>query len=224
MSAEPFVIIGAVLTVMIFSYVLGDNFLYRIAIHVFVGAAAAYTLIVAVESILVPWFQPILQNPGNVPQTVIGLIPLLIGLLLLLKASPRLSRLGNIGLAAMLGIGTALALWGAISGTLLPLTIDAARSQGDFWDSLIVVLGTVSVLAYFTYLSGRRSSGEGEQAALPPQNLAGRLITAVSRAPGLAGQTFIMITLGATYGLLIISALTILTDVIVNRLLILKPG
>jgi len=134
-----------------------------------------------------------------------------VGLLLLLKASSRLSRLVSIGLAAMLGVGTALALWGAVSGTLLPLTIDAARSQGDILDSLIVVLGTVTVLAYFTYLGVRRPSGEVEQSL-------------VVRVPGLVGQTFIMITLGATYGLLIISALTILTDVIANRLLILKPG
>ena len=35
-------IAGAVLTLMVFSYLLGDNFLYRIAIHVFIGAAAAY--------------------------------------------------------------------------------------------------------------------------------------------------------------------------------------
>ena len=31
---------GAVLTVMIFSYLLGDNFLYRIAISIFIGALA----------------------------------------------------------------------------------------------------------------------------------------------------------------------------------------
>ena len=36
-------IAGAVLTILIFSYLLGDNFLYRIAIHIFIGAAAAYT-------------------------------------------------------------------------------------------------------------------------------------------------------------------------------------
>ncbi len=42
-------IAGAVLTVMVFSYLLGDNFLYRIAIYIFIGAAAAYVLIVAVD-------------------------------------------------------------------------------------------------------------------------------------------------------------------------------
>ena len=206
------IIAGAILTVMIFTYLLGDNFLYRIAIHMFIGAAAAFTLIVAVEGVLVPWFQLTLSNPaGNIPQTIIGVIPLLIGLLLLLKLNPGFSRVGNLGLAAILGVGTALALWGAITATLLPLTLDAARSQSNILDTLVVVIGTVTVLAYFTYLGVRRPSGDVEQSL-------------IVRLPGMVGQTFIMITLGATYGLLIISALTILTSVIAQRLLILKPG
>jgi hypothetical protein len=194
-------IAGAILTVMIFSYLLGDNFLYRIAIHVFIGAAAAFTLIVAIESVLIPWFQVTFSDLKNIPQVIIGVIPIVVGLLLLLKLLPGFSRLGNLGLAAILGVGTALALWGAITATLLPLTLDSARSQGNILDTLVAVLGTVTVLIYFTYLGVRRPTGDVEQSL-------------VVRVPGLVGQTFLMVTLGATYGLLIISALTILTKVI----------
>ncbi len=205
-------ITGAVLTVMIFSYLLGDNFLYRIAIHIFVGAAAAYVLIVSVESVLLPWIDVTLLHPATPTLRVIGLIPLLLGLLLLFKFSTRLSRFGNVGLVAILGVGTALALWGAVNGTLVPLLGDAARGQDNILDTLIVVIGTVTVLIYFTYWGIRRPSGEIEQFPL------------IRKPWGMIGQAFIVVTLGATYGLLIISALTILTGVITQRLLILKPG
>ncbi len=205
-------IAGAVLTVMVFSYLLGDNFLYRIAIHILIGAAAAYVLIVAVESVLIPWVNLTLRDPlGNTSQFALGLMPFIPALLLLFKFSPRLSRFGNIGLAMVVGVGTALALWGAITGTLLPVAIDSARRQGNILDSVIALIGTVTVLVYFTYLGVRRQSGESEQ----------RLFV---RAPGIVGQAFVVITLGATYALLIISALTILTGVITQRLLVLKPG
>ncbi|MEP7287624.1 MAG: hypothetical protein ABI947_17865 [Chloroflexota bacterium] len=204
-------IAGAVLTVMVFSYLLGDNFLYRIAISIFIGASAAYVLIVALESVIIPWIQLTFDPAGTILQKVIGALPLVIGLLLLLKAVPSLSRLGNLGLVAVLGVGTALALWGAITGTLLPLITDSARRQDNILDSLIAIIGTITVLIYFTYLGVRRPNGDVEQPAF-------------IRAPGLVGQTFIMITLGATYGLLIISALTVLTSVIAQRLLILRPG
>src|SRR2546430_9380445 len=52
---------------------------------------------------------------------------------------------------------------------------------------------------YFTYLGVRRPSGDVEQPLF-------------IRGPGIVGQAFIVVTLGATYALLIISALTILTD------------
>ena len=204
---------AAVLTVMIFSYLLGDNFLYRIAVHLLVGAAAGYALIVAVESVVIPWIKLTLIGGFANPNLVIGLIPLIVGVLLAFKISPRLSRFGNLGLAFVLGIGSAVAIWGAIAGTLLPLATDTARSLSptNLRDGVVALIGTLSTLIYFTYWGIRRSSGEVTQ-PLP------------IRAIGWVGKGFIVVTLGATFALVILSALTIFTDVIVNRLLVLKPG
>lgn len=201
-------VVAAVLTLMIFSYLLGDNFLYRIAIHVFVGAAAAYILIVSVELVLIPWVNLTLIGGFSNSNFLIGLIPILIGVLLLFKVSPRLSRFGNLGLAFVLGIGGAVAIWGAVTGTLLPLASGAARAftPANVVDGLIILIGTVCTLIYFTYVGVRRPSGQIVQ-ALP--------ITFAARI----GQGFIIVTLGATYALVILSALTIFTGVIVNRLL-----
>ena len=46
---------GLILSLMVFSYLLGDNILYRVAIYVFVGLAAGYVAVVTVESVLLPW-------------------------------------------------------------------------------------------------------------------------------------------------------------------------
>ena len=207
-------VLGAVLSIMIFSYLLGDNFLYRIAIHILIGAAAAYTLIVAVESVLIPWYNLTMRDPMGAPQNfVIGLVPFLIGILLLFKLTPRFSRVGNIGLAVLLGVGTALALWGAIVGTAIPLALQTARgfTPQTLVEGFLVLTGTVTVLVYFTYLGVRRTSGDVEQ-ILPV------------RLTGLIGQAFIVIALGATYALLITTALTILSSTIAEHLIALKPG
>jgi hypothetical protein len=204
---------AAVLTVMIFSYLLGDNFLYRLGVAMLVGAAAGYSLIVAVESVIIPWIKLTLITGFGTSNFVIGLLPILIAALLALKISPRLSRFGNIGLAFVLGVGGAVAIWGAVSGTLLPLALDAARefTPANAIDGFIALVGTLSTLIYFTYLGVRRPSGEVTR--LLPIQLVARI-----------GQGFIMITLGATYALVILSALTIFTGVLVQRLLILKPN
>jgi hypothetical protein len=203
-------IIGLVLTVMVFSYLLGDNFLYRLAIHIFIGAAAGYVLIASVEGVLIPWINlTILAQPAAPAQIALGVVPFVLGLLLLLKGTARFSRLGDFGLVVVLGVGTGLALWGAISGTLIPLAQDTARGfrPQTVFDGLIALVGTITVLVYFTYVGARTRTGEARQ-LLPV------------RATGLVGQAFLAVTLGATYALLIISALTVLTGVIGGRLLV----
>jgi hypothetical protein len=206
--------IAAVLTVMIFSYLIGDNPLYRIALHLFIGAAAGFVLVVSIESVLLPWIQLTLIPGIDNPNFIVGMIPLLIGVLLLFKTSPRLSRFGNFGLAFVLGVGAAVSLYGAVAGTLIPVAGSVARGMGfrdqpeRLAEGIITLVGTISVLVYFTYLGRRRPSGEIVQPL-------------VIRSVGLVGRGFVVITLGATYGLVIISALTILTGVLVNRLLFL---
>src|SRR5215216_5684608 len=79
---------GFILTLMVFSYLLGDNFLYRLAIYVFVGLTAGFVTIVTIESVLLPWFRLTIQS-GDTGGTILGALPLLIGVLLLLKGSRR---------------------------------------------------------------------------------------------------------------------------------------
>ncbi len=206
-------VVSALLTLMIFSYLLGDNFLYRLAVALFVGASAGYILIVSVESVLIPWINLTLIGGFTNPNFAIGMMPVLIGILLLFKISPRLSRFGNLGLVCVLGVGTAVTIWGAVTGTLLPLANGAASAltPANVLDGLIIVIGTTCVLIYFTYIGVRRPWGAVEQPL--PIKLAARV-----------GQGFIIVTLGATYALVILSALTVFTSVIVNRLLPLRPG
>ena len=41
-------IIAAVLTLLVFSYIFGDNVLFKLAAHIFVGVAVGYAIIVVV--------------------------------------------------------------------------------------------------------------------------------------------------------------------------------
>ncbi|MBL8156585.1 MAG: hypothetical protein JNM70_20570, partial [Anaerolineae bacterium] len=107
---------GFILTLMVFSYLLGDNFLYRLAIALFTGLAAGYVTLVTVESVLLPWLNgTLLSAETTLASRAIGIVPFILGALLLLKTSPRLGRVGNLAIAFIVGVGTAVALVGAIS-------------------------------------------------------------------------------------------------------------
>jgi hypothetical protein len=193
--------IGFIFTLMIFSYVLGDNILYRLAVYVFVGLAAGYITIVTVESVILPWVNgTILSAEAGLGGAIIGIVPFILGLLLLLKTSPRFGRVGNIAIAFIIGVGTAVALVGAITGTLLPLASSTGSSvRIDVLNGFLIFLGVASTLIYFQYLARRKPNGEIQRGLLV-------------RFFGGVGQAFIVVTLGAIYAGAILTSLTIFSE------------
>jgi hypothetical protein len=191
--------LGFIFTLMVFSYLLGDNFLYRLAVYVFVGLAAGYVTMVTLESVVLPWVRAAF-NASDPAAIGIGLIPILLGLLLLLKTTKRYHRLGNLGLAYLIGIGAAIALVGAISGTLIPLVAGTADAVlEDAVNGFLIVLGVICTLIYFQYLA-RRGPGGVVQRGL------------MARTFGTVGQGFMAITLGVLYGGAILTGLTIFSE------------
>ncbi len=204
--------VSLVLTVLVFSYLLGDNVLYRLAVHVLVGVAAGYIAIVAVETVLVPWFDHTLfAVQGDYTRAeitairAVGALPLLFGALLLFKFSPRLAPVGNLGLAVLIGVGTAVAIVGAVAGTIIPLAREAGTTiNDDAVDGAVLLVGVITTLLYFQYLGARRAS-TGQR--LWP-----------FRALGTIGQLFVTVTLGILYGGAILTSMTIFSDVVREQL------
>jgi hypothetical protein len=202
-------VVAVVLTLCVFSYLLGDNVLYRLAEHIFVGVAVGYAVVVAFHNVLAPKLViPLVAvlSAGQWGQLFLLLIPLALGLLFLTKPSKSLSWLGSLSVAFLLGVGAAVAIGGALLGTLLP-QIDATADVGRYtvrygpwlgaFSGLIVLVGTTGALLHFTFSAG----GEGRLAALRD-----RLVGAW----GGLGRWFILISFGALLATTFISRLSVL--------------
>ncbi|RMG88056.1 MAG: hypothetical protein D6712_04425 [Chloroflexi bacterium] len=188
-------IAGFVLTLMVFSYLLGDNFLYRLAVYVFVGIAAGYVAIVTVEGVIAP-----LLLSNNAAEIILLLISVALAFTLVFRISAYVGWVGKLTLAFVIGVGTAVALAGALTGTLLPLTLETGRApQGDLFNGAIALIGTATSLIYFQYLARRRPDGA----------VTNRRLNVVLRR---IGEGFIVVTLGALYGGAILTSLTILSE------------
>ena len=188
-------ILGFALTLMVFSYLIGDNPLFRVAIHVFIGVASGYATIVVINHVLLPrLIVPLIS--GSLEERVLAIIPMLLGWLLLTKISPRLAVFGNIPVAYLVGVGAAVAIGGAVVGTLYPQVnatiaiFDLNAIQGfdsnrglQLVNGLIVLVGTVTTLAYFQF-------GTGTQ--LPNPSSVRSWLDGI----GQVGQVFIAIALG----------------------------
>ena len=122
-------IFGFLLTLMVLSYIIGDNFLFRLAMAIFVGVASGYAAVLVIYNVL--WYQlivPLLTNPmANLALTVPSA---LLGIWLLTKGSSRLSRFGNPVLAFLVGVGAATAFGdGQARRAALPPLLRRPRRQ-----------------------------------------------------------------------------------------------
>ena len=155
-------VIGFILTLLIFSYLIGDNPLFRSAIYIFIGVSSGYAATVVWHYVLMPkLFLPLVANPSQI--VFLG-VPLILSVSLLAKLSPRISWLGSFAMAMLVGVGAATALSGAVIGTLIP----QSRAAMDAFDSpsflqliegVVMLAGTVLTLIYFQFSAKRAPDG-----------------------------------------------------------------
>jgi hypothetical protein len=202
-------IIGFVLTLVIFSYILGDNVLFRLVIHIFIGVSAGYAAVMAWYSVI--WPQMIVPFfIGSIEERLLVIIPLILSLFLLLKAFPRLSGWGSPILAFLVGVGAATAIGGAVMGTMVPQVLASMnllderivqQSGITNWvqvaNASIILVGMITTLVYFNF-SVRSGSIQPSQKDTWIEGLSW------------VGQVFIAITFGVLFSGVYMAALTAL--------------
>jgi hypothetical protein len=146
---------GFILTLAIYSYLVRDNPLYRLAIHLLVGVAAGYAVVVAVQSAILPVARQIQADPAGAG--ALWLAPILLALLLLLRVVLPRTWLSNSSLALLVGVGAAVGLVGAVLGTLVPLAV-GVRSDNRLI-GLLAALLTICALTYFHFTGRLNADG-----------------------------------------------------------------
>jgi hypothetical protein len=199
-------IVSFIFTLLVLSYLVGDNPLFRLAIYIFIGVSAGYAAAVAWHQVL--WsklFMPLIY--GDTFERALALVPLLLGMLMLMKLSPRTARLGNPAMAFMVGAGASVAVGGAVLGTLFPQTqasinlfdLKAGGSVSErIFEASIILVGTLTTLVYFHFSAKATPSG--------PQG--SHLVDIL----GGIGQVFIAITFGALFAGVYAAAMTALVE------------
>jgi len=176
--------------------------------YIFMGDwAAGYGGAIALRSVLWPMlFQPLIAE-----HQLLVLVPLLLVVLLLTKAlRGNISRWGNLPVGYLVGVGAAVAVGGAVRGTIFPqsvatmnaLNLHLAARQGvsplEFlMTGIFMLVGTVTTLAYFHF-------GARPRRNRPPQR-AGWIAALAT-----VGEWFIAIAFGALFAGVLLAAATAL--------------
>ena len=202
------VIVGAVVTLVIFSYLLGDNVLYRWMLALLVGSGTGYVMGVVVKVVLIDWLFAA-REATTLATQIYYLVPIFLGILLLFKSFSsskllrRLSVLGNIPMGYLIGTGAGVAIGGALLGTLFPqiVTTSAAVTLDNLpWGlvrGVVMLGGTIAALLVFSPRSPGKN-GEATAAITERTSLLRRV-----------GEFFIIVALAAAFAGAVTTGLTL---------------
>ncbi len=137
--------IAAIVTIGIMSFAFKDNPLYKLVENVYVGVSAGHALALGWINIRDQGIEPLVTK-GNWQV----LIPLVLGIMLYTRYSKKIAWLSRFPLAILVGIGTGLAIRGTI-GSQIVSQIKSTILPFNSINNVLIVLGTLGVLAYFFF-------------------------------------------------------------------------
>ena len=186
--------VAALLTLAMFSFLYRENPAYRVAEHILVGVASAYTVLLMFYRVFIPFVWKGLSAPNSGGSFVWTLIFTVLALMFLAPFVPRYGWLARIPAAIAVGYAAGQELIAAVQAKLFPQLLDTvsvfgAGGAGSVLDALLILVGTLSVLFYFT-MTFRRTP----------------VLNGVSRV----GVIFLMVGFGAVFGNMVISRFTLL--------------
>lgn len=148
--------VAITLTIMVYTYLIGDNVLFRLAEHVLVGVSVGWAVLQVFLNLIYPVVLTIRSSvesgAGLQTSLLILLIPLLLGGIMVTRPLRASKPLTNLIMALIIGTVAALSLAGALSGTLLPqIGATMLPLNDDPIGRIVLLIGTLASLWYFQF-------------------------------------------------------------------------
>ncbi len=187
MSTNPGVWVAAFFTLAIYSFLYGDNPIYKFSEHLFVGLGAAHAAVMGWEAVIRQAWTP-LTTKGELwlLGSIIG------GLMLLTRWFRPIAWLSRIPLGFMAGVAGGLSARSAVDTQFWRQIASTVSMKLTEVNNIIYVLIVVTTLTYFLFAFNDRSGF-------------GRGIKGI----GLIGQYMMMIAFGASLGSTIMARLSL---------------
>ncbi len=193
--------VAAFLTLAILSFLFGDNPVYKFVEHIFVGASAAFGIIVMFNQAVWPFIQEGITTQDMFLK-ITTYIAIFLGILTLFRleimnyVAPTLTWISRFPIAFVTGVGTGIGIVTGIHGYIFPQVVatflpimEKHTSIIEIVSNLVLIVGVLSSLYYFYFSMEQRG---------------------VLRWIVKTGMIIIMITFGSAFGYTIMARVSLL--------------
>lgn len=209
LSADSILMIaGFLVSLFGFSLILGDNWLFRLAVSLLTGAISGLLILILTNSVFIPYvITPLASGELAGSTQLMILFVLLAAILLLLRNFTHSRAGGSLVLAIVLTISAALTILGIVNGTLLQLyrgilaqllaAKEGTATRMQWVQVACLFAGAISGLFYTRHYAFSKGSGarQGKRGLIR-----------------IFGDIFVGITLGAIFAGSLIASATVLVD------------
>jgi hypothetical protein len=187
------IMIGAGLTLAMYSFLYKDNPVFKFAEHLYIGVSVGYFILIAVYDTLMPnLFIPLFSPAkGSAPDLWL-IIPFALGVLMFSRFTPKQAWLSRWSIAFIVGYGAGTAIPNIIKANIL-MQAKSSMVQVTDWAQttcmIIALIGVITVLLYFFF-------------SLEHKGVVGK----ISRV----GVIFLMISFGASFAYTVMARISLL--------------
>lgn len=179
--------LAAFCTLAIYSFLYGDNPVFKFAEHAFVGLAGAHMAVMGVENMLNQAWKPMVnEGRWHLLAVLVG------GVLLLTRWFPSIRWISRVPLGFMMGVAAGVSAERAIDSEFWRQIISTAGMKLNTADNVLYAAIVICTLAYFLFAYNEKT----------------RFGTGV-KTVGLIGQYTMMIAFGASLGSTIMARLSL---------------
>jgi len=187
------IIVGAGLTLAMYSFLYKDNPVFKFAEHLYIGISVGYFIVMTIYDTLMPNLFTPLFNPGpdKAPKLIL-IIPFALGILMFSRFTPKYAWLFRWSIAFIVGFGAGVAIPNIIKANILVQAQSSMVMVTDWWSTtcaIIALIGVITVLLYF-FFSLEHSGAVGK----------------ISRV----GVLFLMISFGASFAYTVMARISLL--------------
>jgi len=137
--------VAAICTLAVFSYLYGENPFWRLAEHVYVGLAAAWSIAYNFHNYIKPTIMTDLLEKGYWSY----ILPIILGLLIYTRYVPNISWLSRYPLSFWIGYGAGYVL--AFAPAVYLKQITASFYKLDSINAVITLIALLATLMYFFF-------------------------------------------------------------------------